>query len=166
MAENYPGRLVLGLDAREGKVATQGWLETSRVDATTLAEQFEGLPLAGIIYTDIARDGTLEGPNLDATRALAERVKTPVIASGGVGCLADLHAWPGCPSPAASSVVLSMKGRSRWSRPSHTSRRFRSAATLGKPGQEVIVRPLRQHDASRLDSSPRQHNRRTGDQIP
>src|SRR5208337_3758378 len=91
MAENYPGRLVLGLDARAGKLATQGWLETSRVDATTLAEQFEGLPLAGIIYTDIARDGTLEGPNLDATRALAERVKTPVIASGGVGCLADLQ---------------------------------------------------------------------------
>ena len=91
MAENYPGRIVLGLDAREGKVATQGWLETSSVDATTLADQFEGLPLAGIIYTDIARDGTLEGPNLDATRALAERVKTPVIASGGVGCLADLQ---------------------------------------------------------------------------
>jgi len=83
--------MVLGLDAREGKVATQGWLETSRVDATTLADQFEGLPLAGIIYTDIARDGTLEGPNLDATRALAERVKTPVIASGGVGCLSDLQ---------------------------------------------------------------------------
>ncbi len=90
MAESHPGRIVLGLDAREGKVATQGWLETSTVDAVTLAEQFAGLPLAGIIYTDIARDGTLEGPNLEATRCLAERVKTPVIASGGVGCLADL----------------------------------------------------------------------------
>jgi phosphoribosylformimino-5-aminoimidazole carboxamide ribotide isomerase len=91
MIQEYPGRLVLGLDAREGKVATQGWLEISTVDATTLAAQFEGLPLAGIIYTDIARDGTLEGPNLDATRALAERIKTPVIASGGVGSLADLE---------------------------------------------------------------------------
>jgi len=91
MILEYPGRLVLGLDARGGKVATQGWLETSTVDATTLAAQFEGLPLAGIIYTDIARDGTLEGPNLEATRTLAESVRTPVIASGGVGCLADLE---------------------------------------------------------------------------
>ncbi len=67
MAETYPGRLVLGLDARDGTVATQGWLETSTVEALALAEQFDELPLAGIIYTDIARDGTLEGPNLDAT---------------------------------------------------------------------------------------------------
>ena len=72
MIRAYPGRLVLGLDAREGQVAAQGWLETSTVEATTLAGQFDDLPLASIIYTDIARDGTLEGPNLDATRALAE----------------------------------------------------------------------------------------------
>ncbi len=90
MAKGHPGRLLLGLDAREGKVATQGWLETSSVDAATLAEQFQELPLAGIIYTDIARDGTLEGPNLDATRNLAQRSRLPVIASGGVGSLADL----------------------------------------------------------------------------
>jgi phosphoribosylformimino-5-aminoimidazole carboxamide ribotide isomerase len=89
MIQEYPGRLVLGLDAREGKVATGGWLETSTTDATTLAARFEGLPLAGIIYTDIARDGTLDGPNLEATRSLAEAVRTPVIASGGVGCLDD-----------------------------------------------------------------------------
>ena len=85
MIQEYPGRLVLGLDAREGKVATQGWLETSTMDATALAAQFDGLPLAGIIYTDIARDGTLEGPNLEATRTLAEAVRTPVIASGRRG---------------------------------------------------------------------------------
>ena len=97
MIREYPGRLVLGLDAREGKVATAGWLETSTVDAATLAAQFEGLPLAGIIYTDIARDGTLEGPNLEATRALAEAVQTPVIASGGVGCLDDLERLAGLP---------------------------------------------------------------------
>jgi phosphoribosylformimino-5-aminoimidazole carboxamide ribotide isomerase len=91
MAAEFPGRLVLGLDAREGKVAAQGWLETSSVEATTLAARFDGLPLAAIVYTDIARDGTLEGPNLDATRVLAESVRAPVIASGGVGSLADLE---------------------------------------------------------------------------
>jgi phosphoribosylformimino-5-aminoimidazole carboxamide ribotide isomerase len=91
MARAYPGRLILGLDAREGKVATQGWLETSTVDATTLAGRFDELPLAAIIYTDIARDGTLEGPNFEATRDLAEHVRLPVIASGGVGSLDDLE---------------------------------------------------------------------------
>jgi phosphoribosylformimino-5-aminoimidazole carboxamide ribotide isomerase len=87
----YPGRLALGLDARDGKVATDGWLETSDVAAPDLAEQFDDLPLAAIIYTDIARDGTLEGPNLESTAALCRRVKTPVIASGGVGELADVE---------------------------------------------------------------------------
>ncbi len=91
MIDAYPGRLVLGLDARAGKVAVGGWLETSTVEATALAGQFDDLPLASIIYTDIARDGTLDGPNLEATGALAEQVKTPVIAAGGVGCLADLQ---------------------------------------------------------------------------
>jgi phosphoribosylformimino-5-aminoimidazole carboxamide ribotide isomerase len=91
MARDYPQRLILGLDARDGQVATQGWLETSSVDALTLARQFDSLPIAGIIYTDIARDGTLEGPNLDAITALAEAVRSPVIASGGVGTLEDLQ---------------------------------------------------------------------------
>jgi phosphoribosylformimino-5-aminoimidazole carboxamide ribotide isomerase len=91
MARAYPGRLALGLDARDGKVATDGWLETSDVAAPDLAEQFDDLPLAAIIYTDLARDGTLEGPNLESTAALCRRVKTPVIASGGVGELADVE---------------------------------------------------------------------------
>ncbi|WP_165072520.1 1-(5-phosphoribosyl)-5-[(5-phosphoribosylamino)methylideneamino]imidazole-4-carboxamide isomerase [Paludisphaera rhizosphaerae] len=90
MAEKHPGRLVLGLDARDGMVATDGWLETSDVSAAELAATFDALPLAAIIYTDIARDGTLEGPNLDATAALCRRVKTPVIASGGVGEITDV----------------------------------------------------------------------------
>jgi phosphoribosylformimino-5-aminoimidazole carboxamide ribotide isomerase len=90
MAEAYPGRLLLGLDARDGRVAAEGWLETSGVDALALARQFDTLAIAGIIYTDIARDGMLEGPNLDATAALARAVRTPVIASGGVGTLEDL----------------------------------------------------------------------------
>jgi phosphoribosylformimino-5-aminoimidazole carboxamide ribotide isomerase len=90
MADDYPSRLLLGLDARDGRVATEGWLDTSDVDALTLARRFDSLPIAGIIYTDIARDGMLEGPNLDATAALAEAVRSPVIASGGVGTLEDL----------------------------------------------------------------------------
>jgi phosphoribosylformimino-5-aminoimidazole carboxamide ribotide isomerase len=91
LAETYPGRLVLGLDALDGRVATAGWLDVSSVQALTLARQFESLPLAAIIYTDIARDGTLEGPNLQAIAAMAAAVRTPVIASGGVGELHDLE---------------------------------------------------------------------------
>ena len=90
MVEKYPGRLTLGLDARDGRVATGGWLDVSEVDATTLALQFDDLPLASVIYTDIARDGMLEGPNLETTEALARALKTPVTASGGVGGLEDL----------------------------------------------------------------------------
>jgi phosphoribosylformimino-5-aminoimidazole carboxamide ribotide isomerase len=91
MARAYPGRLLLGLDARDGQVATHGWLEVSSVAALALAQEFDPLPIAGIIYTDIARDGTLEGPNTTAIAALAEAVRTPVIASGGVGKLEDLE---------------------------------------------------------------------------
>ncbi|MEW4570749.1 1-(5-phosphoribosyl)-5-[(5-phosphoribosylamino)methylideneamino]imidazole-4-carboxamide isomerase [Tautonia sp. JC769] len=90
MAERYPGRLILGLDAKDGRVATAGWLDVSSVEATGLAEGFDALPLAAIIYTDIARDGMLEGPNIEATGALADRLETPVIASGGVSTLDDL----------------------------------------------------------------------------
>lgn len=90
LAARFPGRLALGLDARDGKVAAEGWLDVSTVEATELAGRFAGLPLAAIIYTDIAKDGMLEGPNLGATEALARRVPTPVIASGGVGALDDL----------------------------------------------------------------------------
>ena len=95
---------VLGLDARDGRVATEGWLDVSTVEATTLAEQFDDLPLAGVVYTDIARDGMLEGPNLAATEALAVRLKTPVIASGGVGTSGGSGAPGGaCRSRPASS---------------------------------------------------------------
>jgi phosphoribosylformimino-5-aminoimidazole carboxamide ribotide isomerase len=91
MARVYPDRLLLGLDARDGRVAAEGWLETSDVDALDLARRFDALPIAGLVYTDIARDGTLEGPNLGAISAMARAVRSPVIASGGVGTLEDLH---------------------------------------------------------------------------
>ncbi len=89
-AARFPGRVMLGLDARDGRVATHGWTETAEVTARDLLERFEDLPLGGIVYTDIGRDGMLRGPNVEATRALAARTKLPVIASGGVSCVDDL----------------------------------------------------------------------------
>lgn len=90
MSRKHPGRLILGLDARDGRVATDGWLDVSAVDAVELASRFDDLPLAAVIYTDIARDGMLEGPNVASTGALARRLRAPVIASGGVGELEDI----------------------------------------------------------------------------
>jgi len=90
VAERYPGRIVLGLDARDGRVAVEGWTDVSEVEAPELAARYDSLPLAAVIYTDIARDGMLDGPNFEATEALARRLRTPVIASGGVGALEDV----------------------------------------------------------------------------
>jgi len=90
MAGRYPGKLVLGLDAKDGRVATEGWLDVSSADAQELAAGFDDLPLAALVYTDIACDGMLTGPNVSVTGALARALKTPVIASGGVGTLDDL----------------------------------------------------------------------------
>lgn len=86
----FPGRVIVGIDARNGKVATKGWLETSEVLATDLAERMAQLGAAAIIYTDIHRDGTMQGPNLEALRNLASIAAIPVIASGGVSSLTDL----------------------------------------------------------------------------
>ena len=86
----FPGRVAVGIDAREGYVAVEGWAETSELKAIELALRFEDAGVAAIIYTDIARDGMLEGLNLEATLDLAFQISTPVIASGGVGRLADL----------------------------------------------------------------------------
>jgi len=91
MIEVYPGRIALGLDSRDGKVAAEGWLKVSDVPAWTLAKQFDDMPLAAVIYTDIAKDGMLEGPNLKATETLARHLNTPVIASGGVSTLDDIE---------------------------------------------------------------------------
>jgi phosphoribosylformimino-5-aminoimidazole carboxamide ribotide isomerase len=90
-ARRHPGRIAVGIDAREGKVAVQGWLEASDVDARDLARRFEDAGVAAIVYTDIARDGMLSGPNLEQTAALAQAVGIPVIASGGVGSEEDVR---------------------------------------------------------------------------
>jgi phosphoribosylformimino-5-aminoimidazole carboxamide ribotide isomerase len=89
-ARRHPGRIVVALDARGGLVATGGWLETSETRAIDVAARLAALPLAALLYTDIERDGTEVGPNIAATRALAEATPIPVIASGGVGTLEHL----------------------------------------------------------------------------
>jgi phosphoribosylformimino-5-aminoimidazole carboxamide ribotide isomerase len=90
LCQAFPQQIMVGIDARNGKVATRGWLETSEVLATDLAYQMAQLGASAIIYTDIHRDGTLQGPNQAALRELAERVPIPVIASGGVSSIRDL----------------------------------------------------------------------------
>jgi len=86
----FPEQIMIGIDARNGKVATRGWLETSEIMAVDLAKRMTSVGIAGIIYTDIHRDGTMQGPNIEALRQLAENVDVPVIASGGVSSITDL----------------------------------------------------------------------------
>lgn len=90
LCQEFPQQVVVGIDARNGKVATRGWLETSEVQATELAQKMAQAGAAAIIYTDIHRDGTMSGPNMEALRELANSIEIPVIASGGVSSLTDL----------------------------------------------------------------------------
>jgi phosphoribosylformimino-5-aminoimidazole carboxamide ribotide isomerase len=107
-AKRFPGRVAVGLDARDGKVAVQGWAETSAIKALDIAEQFEDAGVAAIIFTDIARDGLLKGLNLDATIALAERISIPVIASGGFASIEDVKALL---APRAKKLAGAIAGR-------------------------------------------------------
>ena len=91
-ARRFPKKVAVGLDARDGKVAVQGWAETSELSALDIAQRFEDAGVAAIIYTDIARDGLLKGLNLDATIALADAIAIPVIASGGLASIEDIKA--------------------------------------------------------------------------
>jgi phosphoribosylformimino-5-aminoimidazole carboxamide ribotide isomerase len=90
-ANRFPGRIAVGIDARGGKVAVEGWAETSELDALEMARRFEGAGVAAIIYTDIDRDGVLTGINWDATLKLARAIHIPVIASGGLASMADIE---------------------------------------------------------------------------
>jgi phosphoribosylformimino-5-aminoimidazole carboxamide ribotide isomerase len=90
-AGRFPGRIAVGLDTSEGRVAVEGWFETSEASALEVARRFEDAGVAALIHTDIARDGTLEGPNLEATGRLAEGIDIPVLASGGVGSEEDVR---------------------------------------------------------------------------
>ncbi|HBL14439.1 MAG TPA: 1-(5-phosphoribosyl)-5-((5-phosphoribosylamino)methylideneamino)imidazole-4-carboxamide isomerase, partial [Cyanobacteria bacterium UBA11162] len=90
LCREFPGKIIVGIDARNGWVATRGWLETSQISTAQLAQQMARLGVAAIIYTDIHRDGTLSGPNLESLRELARDISVPVIASGGVSSITDL----------------------------------------------------------------------------
>jgi len=91
-ARAFPGQVAVGIDARKGNVATKGWATETNVQATDLARSFEDAGVAALIYTDIDRDGAMQGPNIEATKALSRAVSIPVIASGGVSTMADLIA--------------------------------------------------------------------------
>ena len=108
VAKKFPGRVAVGLDARDGKVAVAGWAETSQLSALEIARRFEDAGVVAIIYTDIARDGLLKGLNLDATIALAEAVDIPVIASGGLASLDDVKALL---QPRAKKLAGAIAGR-------------------------------------------------------
>ena len=105
-AARHPGRVAVGIDARDGKVAVHGWTETSGVDASALAAAAERLGACRVIYTDISRDGTQAGVNVAATRAIAEHLRIPVTASGGVGALADVEALLPCEAAGVDAVII------------------------------------------------------------
>jgi len=122
----YPGRVAVALDARDGKLATEGWTETSDTDAISLAVSLAALQPAAFIYTDIHRDGMQTGPNIDATRRLARAVSVPVIASGGVSTLADIAALLPL---AADGVIGVITGRALYA----GTLDFRAAVALASP---------------------------------
>ena len=107
-ARKFPGRVAVGLDARDGKVAVEGWAATSEVTALDIARRFEDAGVAAIIFTDIARDGLLKGLNLDATVELADRISIPVIASGGFASIDDVKALL---APRAKKLAGAIVGR-------------------------------------------------------
>jgi len=103
-ARAFPGQVAVGIDARNGYVATRGWAEETNVMVTDLARSFEDAGVAAIIYTDILRDGAMKGPNIQATADLANAVSIPVIASGGVSSLNDLIALRDCGAPLNGAI--------------------------------------------------------------
>jgi len=107
-SKRYPGRIAVGLDARDGKVAVEGWAQTAELSALDLARRFEDAGVAALIYTDVARDGMLKGLNLEATLALADAVAIPVIASGGLASLDDVRALL---APRANKLSGAIVGR-------------------------------------------------------
>lgn len=103
--KEFPGRILVGIDAREGKVAMHGWTEVSGTSATDLVRRLTDYPLAGIVYTDIAKDGMLAGPNLAALREMVDCAPVPVIASGGITCVDDLRAIQSLGPRVAGAIV-------------------------------------------------------------
>jgi len=102
---DWPGRVAVGIDARDGRVAVEGWAEASEISAIDLARRFEDAGVAALIHTDIARDGAMAGPNVEATMELARAVTIPVIASGGVSSLDDLRALKAAGGDVLAGVI-------------------------------------------------------------
>jgi len=111
-ARDFPGRVAVGLDARDGKVAVEGWAETSELSVLDIARRFEDAGVAAIVYTDVARDGMLKGLNLEATIALADAVSIPVIAAGGFASIGDVRALL---EPKARKLAGAIIGRALYS---------------------------------------------------
>ncbi|MEM9750989.1 MAG: 1-(5-phosphoribosyl)-5-[(5-phosphoribosylamino)methylideneamino]imidazole-4-carboxamide isomerase [Pseudomonadota bacterium] len=105
-ARDHPGRIVVGVDARDGFVAIEGWAEASTMSVLDIARRFEDVGVAGLVYTDISRDGALTGVNIEATRALADAVSIPVVASGGVANLADIEALAALKHPRIDGAII------------------------------------------------------------
>lgn len=105
VCNELPGKVIVGIDARGGYVATDGWAATSEVRAEDLARRFESAGVSAIVFTDIGRDGMMQGVNVEATQALAASVRTPVIASGGVSSLDDIRALASAAEPIAGAIV-------------------------------------------------------------
>jgi phosphoribosylformimino-5-aminoimidazole carboxamide ribotide isomerase len=133
-ARKFPGRVAVGLDARDGKVAVQGWAESSELTVLDIAKRFEDAGVAAIIYTDIARDGLLKGLNLDATIALADAISIPVIASGGLASIEDVKQML---EPRAAKLEGAIAGRALY------DGRLDPAEALG------MIRAARQPDMSK-----------------
>lgn len=119
--KQYPGRILIGIDAHDGLVAIKGWEETTQIQALELAKQFETVGVSGIIYTDISRDGMLTGPNIEAIRAMVNTVNIPVIASGGIGTIEDVknlcqikNLWGAITGKAIYSGTLDLKEAIRY----------------------------------------------------
>ncbi|MBW2475520.1 MAG: 1-(5-phosphoribosyl)-5-[(5-phosphoribosylamino)methylideneamino]imidazole-4-carboxamide isomerase [Deltaproteobacteria bacterium] len=103
--KKYPARIVVGIDARDGLVAVRGWADVTEKQATEMAKEMEGFGVVAIIYTDITRDGMMKGPNIEATRALAESINIPVIASGGLSTLDDIRRLMAIESSGVTGVI-------------------------------------------------------------
>jgi phosphoribosylformimino-5-aminoimidazole carboxamide ribotide isomerase len=127
MCRKYPGRLALGVDARNGLVATDGWLETSSVQAVELVQQFADDPLAAVVYTDIATDGMLQGPNVAAMQEMQAAVSLPVIASGGVTTAGDVAAL------AAAGMAGAIVGRALYAGALTLTEALQAARRAGAP---------------------------------
>lgn len=131
VARAHAGKIAVGIDARDGMVAVEGWVKASTMKAVELAKLFEDAGVAAIIYTDIARDGTLDGPNLEETVALAEAISIPVILSGGIGSMADLQAVKARATSGIEGIII---GRALYE---NTIQPYDALALMQSPSESV-----------------------------